>query len=270
MNMFTDSHFKSYSALLYNRTGIYFGENKKTLLEGKLKKAMYNMNFDSFDEYYNILLKTNKHSDFQELINCVTTNTTEFFREKEHFDYIKKNINYILEVNNRIKKNGEIRIWCSASSTGQEPVTIAMVLKEVLGKTVDIKILATDIDTKVLEKAMSGCYAIRDCKNIPSYYLSSYFECDMKENYVVKKEILKMIRYRQFNLMEEFKFFMGFDIIFCRNVMIYFNINTQQKLIEKFYDNLIEGGLLFIGHSESLFNKIHKFNYSGPSIFIKG
>ena len=145
---------------------------------------------------------------------------------------------------------------------------MAMVLKESLDSSIDIRILATDISSKVLKKAMSGKYTFSECDGIPNYYLTKYFY-KLADGYQLKENILKMISYRYFNLMNDFNFKNSFDIVFCRNVMIYFDNKVQETLINKIYNNLTSKGFLFIGHSESLVNKQHSFKFVGPSIYRK-
>ena len=264
--MLKESQLRSYSNLLYEKTGINISDSKRETFEIKLQKLMRRNNISSYDDYFKIITDDANTSHLQEFINTITTNTTEFFRENSHFEYIRRNIEKILEEVPRINRNGEMRIWCTASSSGQEPVTIAMVLRECLDEKIKIKILATDISSKVLKKAMNGVYTHSECAGIPKYYLTKYFSKNA-EGYKLNESISKLISYRYFNLMNEFNFQNKFDMVFCRNVMIYFDNKVQETLINKIYDNLISGGMLFIGHSESLVNKKHSFRFIGPSIY---
>jgi len=186
-----------------------------------------------------------------------------------HFDFLKHNLPLLLKKNARINTNREIRVWCSACSTGQEAYTIAMVLKELFhDQLMDIKILATDISTKVIEIAQRGSYPSTIQNEIAPDYLNRYFNKANGE-YQVNHELKNIVTFRKFNLMEMFPFSNQFDIIFCRNVMIYFDIATQEQLVKKFHDFMPVGGLLFIGQSESLINKKNTFNYLQPSIYYK-
>lgn len=267
MTEFNDSFFKKYSALIYSETGISINPNKKQLLQMKLNKAMNKINIKSYSEYYDLISKNKQDVDFQKFVNHITTNTTQFFRENNHFEFIENNLNYILENNPRIMREKKIRIWSAGCSTGQEPITLSIILGQCFKNKVDIKILATDIDTKVLKKAISGIYFESDYDSIPKEY-NKYFT-KVNNGYKVKDEIHRNIKYRHFNLMNNFNFKNGFDMIFCRNVMIYFNNSTQETLINKFYNHIVPGGILFIGHSESLINKNHKFKNLGPSMYLK-
>ncbi len=266
--MIKDSQLRSYSSFLYEKTGISISDSKKEMFHMKLQKLMRKNDISCYDEYFQIISNNNNKTAIQEFINTITTNTTEFFREEAHFDYLSQNIDKILLEIPRVKNKGEIRVWCAASSSGQEPATLAMVLKECLDERINIKVLATDISSKVLKKAMKGQYSLSECDGIPKYYLTKYFTHE-ENGYQLKNSILNCISYRFFNLMDEFNFRNSFDIVFCRNVMIYFDNKVQETLINKIYDNLIDGGTLFIGHSESLVNKKHSFKFIGPSIYKK-
>jgi chemotaxis protein methyltransferase CheR len=164
-------------------------------------------------------------------------------------------------------KNREIRAWSAGCSTGEEAYTLSMVLQESF-PNLDIKILATDIDQKVLKKAVSGEYGIGEADDVERYYLAKYFKKTDRSLFVCD-EIKSKVTFRQFNLMNKFSFKKGFDIIFCRNVMIYFDAPTQQKILKKFYDALVPGGLLFIGHSEGITDKNPGYIYVQPTVYRK-
>lgn len=268
MDRLNDTYFKKYCNLLYENTGIFVRENKKESFKIKLNKSMRKLNIKSNDEYLRYIQRSDSKEYFQQFINDMTINTTEFFREKEHFDFIENNLSFILKHNPRIAQTKEIRIWSAACSSGQEPISLAILLKECLRDQIDIKILATDIDSEILGQASRWEYSYSQCKNISKENISKYFYQN-KDVYFVKEEIRDIVKYRLYNLMEDYKFKKKFDIIFCRNVMIYFNDEVQEMLVNKFYNNLVPGGLLFIGHSESLVNKSHKYQYIGPAIYMK-
>jgi chemotaxis protein methyltransferase CheR len=268
MDEFTDIYFKKYCDLLYKRTGIFVKENKKETFKLKIAKSMRKLNIHNHDEFLQYLQKYDCKEHLQQFIYDMTTNTTEFFQEKQHFDFIEKNIRFIMKNNPRIARKNEIRIWSAASSSGQEAVSLAILLKECFDNRINIKILATDIDSEILSKAVKGIYSYSECKDIPQEFLYKYFD-KVSNGFSIKEEIRCMIQYRHFNLMEDYNFKKGFDIIFCRNVMIYFSNPIQERLINKFYNNIVQGGLLFIGHSESLVSKSHKYQYIGPAIYMK-
>lgn len=268
MNNFSDTLFKKYSDLLYEKTGIFISENKRETFKMKIDKSMIKQNIKSYNEHLNYLQNENSPEYFDQFINDITTNTTEFFREKEHFDFLHENLKMILESNPRILSSRELRIWSAGCSSGQEPITLSIFFKECFGSKINIKILATDIDSTILSEAIKGIYSFDACDNLPKPLLLKYFHKNI-QNFSVKEEIKKSITYRHFNLMDTYNFKKGFDIIFCRNVMIYFDNAVQQNLISKFYKELVPGGLLFISHSESLVNKVHNYKYLAPAIYMK-
>lgn len=268
MNDF-ENYFDKFKQLVYDNYGIFFSDAKKGLLSSKIKKLMQRNSITSFNEYYNALKSQTNKKLVTEFINEITVNKTEFFRENMHFTFLKNNLPLLIKKNPRIVRNREIRVWCSACSTGQEAYTIAMVLKDLFqDQLINIKILATDISSKVLEIAQIGKYSITVQTEITPDYLNRYFT-KLNGQYHVAQELKSMITFRKFNLMETFPFSNQFDIIFCRNVMIYFDVVTQEQLVKKFYDYMPLGGLLFIGQSESLINKKNTFNYLQPSIYFK-
>lgn len=265
---FTDEEFEKYRQLIYGNYGIYIGNVKKDILRTKLYKLMTRNNISSYDEYYNILITSTGKQQITEFINEITTNKTEFFRENNHFEFIKNKINFIMQKNQRILKNKEIRVWSAGCSTGEEAYTLAFILKECLPDDINVKILATDICNKVLAIAGKGLYPSRIKNEVNQYYLTKYFE-NTDNNFKVSDRIKNLVTVRQFNLMDTFGFKNTFDMIFCRNVMIYFDSKVQQNLLDKFYRVTASGGLLFLGHSESLINKNHRYQYIQPTIYMK-
>ncbi|MGE5371606.1 MAG: CheR family methyltransferase [Solirubrobacterales bacterium] len=259
---------QKYSDFLYETTGILYGKPKQSVLRGKLARLLARKNLESADDFLKHILSPGHAHDCQDFIDAMTTNTTEFFREPDHFEYIEAQLPSIMARNPRIERSRTIRVWSAACSTGQEPVTIAMVLSRQLPKDIQIRILATDVSTQALVKAIRGHYSESDVQGIPQKQLKRHFT-PYEGGHQVSEEIRALITYRQFNLQSEFRFKHGFDLIFCRNVMIYFDYNIQQALTDKFYNQLVPGGLLFVGHAESLFNKSHRFHSIGHSIYLK-
>ena len=260
--------FKMFVDYIYENFAINMTPEKKHMLEIKLTKLLEKKGLAGYKEYYNLIKNTKSKDDIVEFLNEITINKTDFFRENNHFEFIKKNINYILSKNKEILQKKEIRVWSSASSTGEEPYTIAMVLKEVLPEDISIKILATDISHNVLNKAIKGEYPFAISNQVSSYYLEKYFN-KKSFHYEIKDELKSLVTFREFNLKKKFPFKNKFDIIFCRNVMIYFDSTFQEELIEKFYKSTTKGGLLFIGHSESLNYIKNNFEYHKPTIYKK-
>ncbi|MCX7747373.1 MAG: protein-glutamate O-methyltransferase CheR [Clostridia bacterium] len=268
MQAFQENVFRKYSNFIYENFGIYLNEEKKELLQSKLLKLMMKHKTASYEAYFNLLTQSGNREILVEFANEITINKTDFFREINHFEFIKKNSDLILERNKRIRRNSEIRVWSAGCSTGEEAYTLAMVLQEHFLPGLLIKILATDLNSKVVSQAMKGVYPSSIKGDMDILYLSKYFEKVQNEWYVTEST-KRLVTFRLFNLMDDFPFKKLFDFIFCRNVMIYFDSKTQQRLIDKFYEVLAPGGLLFIGHSESLTNKKHKYQYIQPTIYMK-
>jgi chemotaxis protein methyltransferase CheR len=267
---FGEKQLKLFSKFLQENYGVNYPKEKADMLQTKLRKLMSRNNITSVDEYYELVSGQNAGDYLIQFLEEITTHTTNFFRENSHFDYIKRNLNNILSNNKRIVGNNEIRAWSVACSTGEEPYTLGMVLNESLPKDINIKILATDISRKSIVTAAKGIYTAESVeKEIGKYYIRKYFS-NTNGMYQVESAIRELVTFRIFNLMEPFKFKRGFDIVFCRNVMIYFEPKVQAKLIDKLYDVLAPGGMLFIGHSEGMVYKEHKFKYIQPTVYIKG
>lgn len=262
------NHFHNFSDLVYQRLGMYIEDKKKEVFQLKIQKAMRKKSIASYSDYFDIISNVNNTAEFQDFVNFITTNTTEFFREQNHFRYLVDHLDEIMAANPRMIRNQEIRIWCAGCSTGQEAYTLSMILHEHLNKAIHARILATDIDSDALSRAIKGTYSLNECEMLPANYKLKYME-KTDNGFKVSDAILQKITFRSFNLMDAFEFKKGFDIIFCRNVMIYFNAKVQQKLIDKFYEQLVPGGLFFIGHSESLVNKTHQYKNKAPSLYMK-
>jgi chemotaxis protein methyltransferase CheR len=206
------------------------------------------------------------------MIDSLSTNLTSFFREVEHFRKFHEIIPEIIGASH----NGHIpklRIWSAGCSTGEEPYSIAMTLRDIYGSNeMAIKIVGTDISTRVLNTAINGIYPREKVGKVSSAFLKKYFQIGQGSwngYYRVKKELKDMIEFRRLNLMEDIPYKDPFDIIFCRNVMIYFDKKTQGNMVSKFYECLRDGGYLFIGRSESLTGLKHQFNYMEPSVYRK-
>lgn len=257
---------------LYKNMGIYTEDNKKNLLAQKLSKLMSESGITNSGEYYHFIVSPPISEKQKELknkfIDTVTVHKTNFFRENNHFEFIQRKINEIIENSSSVKITGELRVWSSACSTGEEPYTLAMILKEILPGNIRPKILATDISPDSIRKALEGAYKFGPEDNITNYYIGKYFT-KRDNGWLISDEIKKLITFRLFNLMEPFPFKNPFDVIFCRNVMIYFNKEVQEKLVNNFYQSLSPKGLLFIGHSESLIQVKHNFTYYEPTIYKK-
>jgi chemotaxis protein methyltransferase CheR len=264
MTQLNELQFQKFRALIYDNCGI---QPKKEMIEGKLDKLLRKNNLSSYDEFYQLLSTGANSVLWSEFIDEITVHMSSFFRENNHFEFMRSQLRLIFEKNPRILKNNEIKLWSAGCSTGEEPYTLAMVLKEWLPQDMTIKILATDISKRTMASAQRGIYPATIKKEMDPYYLMQYFNRS-EEDYEIKPELKALITFRLFNLMDSFPFQDTFDIIFCRNVMIYFNAEIQQKLVQKFRAVLTMGGLLFIGHSESLLNKQNGFQYMQPTVYL--
>lgn len=257
---------------LYQNMGIYIEDNKKNLLVQKLSKLMQDAGILSSGEYYHFIVSppiSERQKDLKnKFIDTVTIHKTNFFRENNHFEFLQKNIGSIIAESQSAKFTGELRIWSSACSTGEEAYTLAMLMKEILPSNMRAKILATDISPSSIRKGLEGVYKFGPEDNISNYYINKYFN-KVGSDWVISDEIKSCVTFRLFNLMEAFPFKNPFDIIFCRNVMIYFDKDIQEKLVNNFHRALSNKGFLFIGHSESLIQIKHPFTYYEPTIYKK-
>ena len=257
---------------LYKTMGIYIEDSKKNLLAQKLSKLMYDDNIQNAGEYYHFIVSppiTEKQKELKnKFLDTVTVHKTNFFREINHFEFIQRNISTIMEEIPSIKFNNEIRVWSSACSTGEEAYTLAMVFKEILPPNMHAKILATDISPQSIRKALEGTYKFGPEDNLTNYYINKYFN-KKDDEWTISDEIKNSVTFRLFNLVDQFPFKNPFDIIFCRNVMIYFDKEVQEKLVNNFYSSLAKKGFLFIGHSESLIQVKHQFTYFEPTVYKK-
>lgn len=257
---------------LYRTMGIYIEDGKKNLLTQKLSKLMTDAGILNSGEYYHFIVSPPISERQKELknkfIDTVTVHKTNFFRENNHFEFIKQNISDIIDQSQSAKFTKEVRIWSSACSTGEEAYTLAMLFKEILPSDMRAKILATDISPDSIRKALNGTYKFGPEDNITNYYINKYFTKNGNE-WMISNDIKSCVTFRLFNLMEPFPFKNPFDIIFCRNVMIYFDKEVQEKLVNNFHNAISKNGFLFIGHSESLIQIKHQFKYFEPTIYKK-
>ena len=267
-----DVDFEKISRFVYDLCGIHLHEGKRELVKARLGKRLREGNFKSFSEYYHYVTTQEGADELITMIDSLSTNLTSFFREAEHF----KKLQEIVPVMAATSGKGRVprlRIWSAGCSTGEEPYSIAMTLKEMFSNSqIDFKIIASDISTRVLNTAVKGIYPEEKVGNVSPVLLKKYFQVgqgDWKGHYRVKKEIQEMVDFMRFNLMEALRYNDPFDVIFCRNVMIYFDKTTQGNIVNKFYGYLKEGGYLFVGRSESLTGLHHQYKYIEPSVYRK-
>lgn len=244
---------------------------KESLIRSRMENFLIESGYKSLSEFYNHMISDKTGLSVSTLINKLSTNHTFFFREIAHFNFLKEDILPKLKQEEIIKK--DLRIWSAGCSSGEEAYTIAMILSEFFGNEKymwDTKILATDISNRALNKAKRGMYCEQQLLNVSNYFKNKYFNRLNNENYKLKKDIIDEVIFRRFNFMNEFfPFNKKFHVIFCRNVMIYFDEKTKEELINKLYESTEPGGYLFIGHSECINKNNTKYKYISPSIYRK-
>jgi chemotaxis protein methyltransferase CheR len=272
-NELSDKDFHRFRKLVYEKAGINLHEGKKELVRSRLGKRLRHTNFKSLNEYYEHLVNEDNGEELVQMLDAISTNLTSFFREIKHFEFLEKKIipDYL---NNGTMPSKVVNLWSAGCSSGEEPYSLFICLNEALSPNGNwkINILATDISTKVLSSARAGVYTHSRIQSIPNPLLRKYFQRGRGKwqgHYRVKPFVRNAIEFKRFNLMDPFPFKERFHIIFCRNVMIYFDREFQQKLVNKFYDGLVDHGYLFIGHSESLMGTTHKFQYVKPTIYSR-
>ncbi|MEO1878499.1 MAG: protein-glutamate O-methyltransferase CheR [Methylococcales bacterium] len=266
---FTKTDFDFLRKISNDHTGILVPDDKFNMFYSRLSKRLRKLELTSFKEYCTYL-ENNSEQEFTEFINAVTTNLTSFFREKHHFDYLKETLIPELLQKNNSKKT--IRVWSAGCSTGEEPYSIAMTLLENVPSDWDIKILATDLDTHVLETASTGIYSIDSVKGLDKSTLRCWFKKGKglnNDKVKLNKECQSIIQFRHLNLMQDWPIKNIVDFIFCRNVLIYFNKETKKKLVARYSKLLTPGSRLFIGHSESLHQLKTDFKLIGKTIYKK-
>ncbi len=267
--MMTDEEFLRIAAHMKQRYGIDLGQ-KKVIMNGRLENHIKAGGWDSFHAFMNALESDRSGKLEKELVNLLTTNHTYFMREFEHFEFFKRVVLPWLKKKEQNTK--DLRIWCGAASTGEEPYMIAMVLWDFFGlehASWDTKVLATDVSTRVLQQANEGLYSEDHLKDLPDQWKRHFFKKVGEGMFRVTDELKQEVLFRQFNLMSPFPFKKKMHTIFLRNVMIYFDGNTKLELLQKVYDCLEPGGYLFIGMTETLDRAQIPFQIVQPSIFRK-
>lgn len=272
----TEREFQLFSELIRTQAGINLGEHKRQLLRARLAKRLRAHGFSTFEQYYDHLMHHDaKGEEMLRMVNCITTNKTEFFREPHHFDFLRDRWTPWVTAGARRNNTRKVRVWSAGCASGEEPYSIAIALREALTTThgLDVRILASDIDTEVLGRAGEGIYPMDQVSAVPRPLLARYFlrGTGRFEGLVkVRGELRDLVVFRRINLLEDpWPTRCRFDAIFCRNVMIYFDRATQRKLVERFAAALVEGGCLFVGHSESLFGLTEELEFIQNTIYRK-
>ena len=266
-------NFDFLRSLAQQHAGIVLADHKRRMVHRRVSKRLAALGVDSFSSYSALLQSPAGTEELEHFINALTTNKTEFFRERHHFDHLVASAVPNLLKNRNRDANGRFRVWSAGCSFGPEPYSIAMSLRDGVPEIANwnTKILATDIDTDVLERARKGCYREDDIDAVPPHLRSVYFS-KLREDggiYRIAPIISTMISFNPLNLHGHWPMKGQFDIIFCRNVIIYFDKPTQARLIDRFADIMREDGYLYLGHSESLYRVSDRFRPVGQSIYQK-
>jgi chemotaxis protein methyltransferase CheR len=265
----TPAQFVQIGRLLYQLCGITLRAGKESLVRGRLSKRLTDLGLDNFDDYLAYLETDTSERERVTMIDALTTNKTSFFRENQHFDYLRQRILPLLRGSQR-----PLRFWSAGCSSGEEPYTLAMICHEEFPDVErrDIRILATDISTRILAVARQAVYEQEALGDLPVQMLQRYFTLVRRQPtpaYQVKETVRTLVRLARLNLMAQWPMQGPFEVILCRNVMIYFDKPTQERLVQRFWELLTPGGYLFVGHSESLTVGTHTFRYVQPAVYLK-
>ncbi len=267
----SDAMFEEISTLVKSICGINLHEGKKQLVKARLNKRLRATNLPTYEAYLDHVRSDVNGDELTVMLDSLSTNLTQFFREPKHFEHLRGTV--LPEVVRRRSQERQIRIWSAGCSSGEEPYSIAIVLREHLGKSDwNAAVLATDLSTRMLHRAKQGVYESMRLRDVPAGLLSKHFqliEARPARRYQVAPEVRQMVHFARLNLMERWPMHGPFDAIFCRNVMIYFDKPTQERLVQRFWEILAPGGTLFLGHSESLAGVKHRFHYIQPTVYNK-
>lgn len=268
---FTNADFKTLCRLVSTHTGIALGDHKRDLVYGRLSRRLRANGMSRFRDYCD-LLENNPGAELEQFTNAITTNLTAFFREEHHFDYLKNSL--VPELMEHYRKTGKLRIWSAGCSTGEEPFSLAIALRESIPDidNRDIRILASDLDSNVVNTGRSGIYPCERIDSIDAKRKKRWFQPGKGANQGkvrVSSELQKLVSFRQLNLLHDWPMRGKFDAIFCRNVVIYFDKPTQKTLFERFANIMHSHGALFIGHSETMHNVSDAFQLVGKTIYRK-
>jgi chemotaxis protein methyltransferase CheR len=258
----TGADFERIRQLIHQRAGISLHTGKQAMVYSRLSRRLRETGQRSFGAYLSALERGGSEAEWQQFVNCLTTNLTAFFREEHHFHALVDDL--------KARAARPLRIWCNAASTGEEPYSLAMTVIETLGPSAPVKLHCTDIDTAVLEQARRGVYAA-DARGLSPERLKRHFLRGSGPNtgfIRVRPELARMIEFKPFNLMSpSWSFGEGFDLVFCRNVMIYFDAPTQRRVLERMHAAMKPGSLLYVGHSENFSDARDLFRLRGKTIY---
>jgi chemotaxis protein methyltransferase CheR len=262
--------FNRFRTIVYEKSGIAINANKIALVTARVGKRMRELSIENHKDYLHHVLADESGEEMVRLLDCISTNVTSFFRENDHFVFLADAVRRWLDE----KKTG-LRFWSAASSTGEEPYSLAMtVLDAADDARIDVKILGTDISTKVLDICRKGAYDAKKAESVPPEYRTRFFDrvgSGDKGSYEVKEAVKRLVSFARLNLSQPpFPMKGPFDAVFCRNVMIYFDNTVRKGLLDECYRMLKPGGYLFVGHAETLTGILSEFKPVAPSIYIKG
>lgn len=264
---FSESDFRFLAELANKKTGIVLAEHKRDMVYSRISRRVRALGLKDFSQYCELMRGPQGEDELGHLVNAITTNLTHFFREKHHFDHLQK---HLLEP---LQQRGakRLRIWSAGCSSGMEPYSIAMTVKHSIKNISawDARILATDIDTNMLDRGQRGLYAIEEYENVPPAYREDVTKSGDKEHMQMSDELRRLIAFKHLNLLEHWPMKGPFDVIFCRNVVIYFDKATQQRLFSRMADLLSPEGWLYIGHSENLSKVTDRFELVGRTTYRK-
>jgi len=267
---FSTRDFNTLRELVKKLAGIDLNEDKEDMVYGRLTRRLRALNISSFKDYINMLQKDPDGEEITHFINSLTTNLTAFFRESHHFDHLKNTVlPHLMKMNAASRR---IRIWSAGCSSGEEPYSIAMIVAETVPPGWDVKILATDMDSNMIDTGSSGVYAETRLAGIENSKLKRWFNKGSGNNdgmVRVKPRLREVITFKKLNLMHKWPVKGPMDVIFCRNVIIYFDNETKAALIDRYFDLLADHGTLFVGHSETLFGVTKRAKLVGKTIYEK-
>jgi chemotaxis protein methyltransferase CheR len=269
---FSDADFRNLAQFAQAQTGISLADNKRNLVYSRLSRRLRALGLSSFREYRAYLAGEGGEEEIENFINSISTNHTKFFREIHHFEHLRTHVAMPFAQAAAGSAGRRLRVWSAGCSTGEEPHTIAVVLKREIADIArhDVRILATDIDTDVLGRAARGEYPATSVDDVPANYRSVFFAkdgADTNGKVAIDDQVRSLITFRRLNLMDQWPFRGPFDAIFCRNVMIYFDNETKTKLVDRFTSMLQPGGWLYLGHSESLMGAHPGLRLAGRTIY---
>ena len=267
-----DADYRFVASLLYSRFGIQLGKAKRVLVAGRLTKRVRQLGFTSFPQYFEYLQADTSGSELSEFINRLTTNHSFFYRERDHFEFLRHEV--FPEIRRRLERDPRypVRIWSAGCAAGEEVYTLALVLRDFFGPAIDhadFGLLATDISLAALKAAQAGVYPAQKLSELPPALRAGFREVG-NDLFELPPEVKRMVLFKRLNLMADaYPFKNPFDVIFCRNVMIYFDQASRSRLVNSFYRHVKPGGHFFIGHSETILRTDCPFEYVSPAIYRK-